>query len=104
MLWWPAVAYEERGRMPMPETARQAGMGLTQERRPVTAADLAVAGVDIDKDCPGLSLADLRQYPVLSEGGWYIVIKNIVTLEDIARRPWRLLGPIELLSHHLVLD
>ena len=26
------------------------------------------------------------------------------TLEEIARRPWLLLGPVELLSHSLVLD
>lgn len=78
--------------------------GIHQHRRPVAAADLCAAGIDLARDFPGLALADLREYPVLSEGGWFIVIKHPHTLQEIARRPWRLLGPVELLSHSLVLD
>lgn len=78
--------------------------GIRQDRRPVTAADLIAAGIDLARDFPGQSIADLSEYPVLSEGGWFIVIKNQRTLEEIARRPWLLLGPVELLSHSLVLD
>ena len=78
--------------------------GIRQDRRPVTAADLIAAGIDLARDFPGQSIADLSEYPVLSEGGWFIVIKNQRTLEEIARRPWQLLGPVELLSHSLVLD
>ena len=78
----------------------QDAKGIRQDRDLVTGADLAARGVDPDGYC----LADLRKYPVLSEGGWYVVIKNIVTLEEIVRWPWRLLGPVELLSHSLVLD
>ena len=78
--------------------------GIRQDRRPVTEADLIAAGIDLARDFPGQSIADLSEYPVLSEGGWFIVIKNQRTLEEIARRPWLLLGPIELLSYNLVLD
>lgn len=79
---------------------QDATKGIRQDRELVTRADLVANGVDPDDYC----LADLRKYPVLSEGGWYVVIKNIVTLEEVDRRPWRLLGPVELLSHGLVLD
>ena len=78
--------------------------GIRQDRRPVTAADLIAAGIDLARDFPGQLIADLSEYTVLSEGGWFIVIKNQRTLEEIARRPWLLLGPVELLSHSLVLD
>ena len=49
----------------------------------------------------GTKISDLRQYPVLAEGGWLIVIKNQKTLQSISRTPWRLLGPINLLSDSL---
>ena len=58
--------------------------GIRQDRRPVTAADLIAAGIDLARDFPGQSIADLSEYPVLSEGGWFIVIKNQRTLEEIA--------------------
>jgi hypothetical protein len=77
---------------------------IRQERMPVTDAELAQAGIDLARDFPDHALADLRQYPILTEGGWFLVIKNRKTLVEIARRPWRLLGPIELLSNSLDLD
>jgi len=77
---------------------------IRQHRAELTEADLAAAGIDLALDHPGQSLADLRQYPVLSEGGWFIVIKNQKTLQEISRQPWRLLGPVELLSNSLDLD
>ena len=78
--------------------------GLSQERRRVSETDLAAIGIDLERDFPGQSIKDLREYPVLSEGGWFIVIRNQHTLQEIARQSWRLLGPVELLSHSLVLD
>lgn len=87
-----------------PNAEPSAEDGIRQIRRPVTEADLIEAGIDLARDFPGQLLADLTEYPVLSEGGWFIVIKNQHTLAEIARRPWRLLGPVELLSHSLVLD
>lgn len=78
--------------------------GLVQERSPVTEQQLIDAGVDLAKDFPGSTLDDFRQYPVLAEGGWYIVIKHQRTLQTVSRVPWRLLGPISLLSEELVFD
>ncbi|MBY0508757.1 MAG: hypothetical protein K2P94_01270 [Rhodospirillaceae bacterium] len=78
--------------------------GLVQERSPVTEQQLIDAGVDLAKDFPGSSVDDFRQYPVLAEGGWYIVIKHQRTLQTVSRVPWRLLGPISLLSENLMLD
>ena len=78
--------------------------GVIQMREEVTADDLRDAGVDLARDFPGGSVADFRKYPVLSEGGWFIVIKNQRTLQSVSRVPWRLLGPVHLVSDDLVLD
>ncbi len=75
--------------------------GIQQERATVTFEQLSQLGIDFDKDCLGQAIEDLRHYPVLSEGGWFLVIKNQLTLAEIYRRPWHLLGPVELLSHGL---
>jgi hypothetical protein len=70
--------------------------GVTQERESVTEAELAVAGVEIARDFPGASPDEFKRYPVLSEGGWYMVIKHQPTLRVVSRNRWRLLGPIRL--------
>lgn len=75
--------------------------GIDQVREAVTAAQLQDLGIDLARDFPGTKLDDLRRYPVLAEGGWFIVIKNQKTLQSISRTPWRLLGPINLLSDSL---
>jgi hypothetical protein len=76
---------------------------LVVEREEVTEAELAEHGVDVARDFPGSTVSDFRRYPVLSEGGWFIVIKHQPTLTSIARTPWDLLGPIKLTSHGLEL-
>ena len=85
----------------MQDQGAWADTGIIQQREPVTEEDLRDAGIDLAIDFPGQSLDELRKYPVLSEGGWFIVIKNQKTLESLSRRPWRLLGPIALLSEGL---
>ena len=75
--------------------------GIVQLRDIVTEADLAEAGISLSADFPDQRIEDLRKYPVLSEGGWFMVIKNQRTLESLSRRPWRLHGPIRLLSDQL---
>ncbi|MCE0761910.1 hypothetical protein LWC35_03135 [Pseudonocardia kujensis] len=57
-----------------------------------------------DGACPGCGKAELSRYPVLSEGGWYQVVKCGACLHSVSRKPWGLLGPITLTSHGLVLD
>ncbi|WP_245566069.1 hypothetical protein [Thermocrispum municipale] len=75
--------------------------GITVPREAVTEEELAELGVDLDRDFPGSTAADFRRYPVLSEGGWYLVVKHQKTLRCVSREPWRLLGPIELTSDGL---
>jgi hypothetical protein len=85
----------------MTSNASSIAPGIDQPRERVTEEQLIELGIDLAQDYPGSTLADFRQYPVLSEGGWFIVIKNQRTLESISRKPWRLLGPINLLSDGL---
>jgi hypothetical protein len=75
-----------------------------QARRPVSAAELVEAGVDLARDFPGATVDEFREYPVLSEGGWFIVIKHQPTLRTVSRKPWRLLGPVTLLTEGLDFD
>lgn len=78
--------------------------GLDVVREEVTDEDLQVLGVDLARDFPGSSAADFRRYPVLSEGGWFMVVKHQKTLQSVSREPWKLLGPIALTSDGLDLD
>lgn len=48
--------------------------------------------------CPECGDADLKTYPVNSEGGWFIVVKCQNCLHSVSREQWRLLGPIEVLA------
>jgi hypothetical protein len=77
---------------------------LQVDRESVTAEELAALDVDLERDFPGSSAEDFRRYPVLSEGGWHIVVKHQPSLRSVSRVPWSLLGPIELTSAALDLD
>lgn len=77
--------------------------GLSVPREEVTEEDLRALGVDL-ADFPGSTAADFRRYPVLSEGGWYLVVKHQPTLRSVSRKPWSLLGPVHLTSEGLALD
>lgn len=76
---------------------------LVVTREEVTEAELAELGVDLARDFPGSTVADFRRYPVLTEGGWHIVVKHQPTLTSVSREAWDLLGPIRLTSHGLEL-
>lgn len=77
---------------------------IVQQRESVTEEELKKVGVELARDFPGCSVDDFKKYPVLSEGGWFMVIKNQKTLESISREPWRLLGPVPLLSDNMDLE
>ncbi|GAA4550966.1 hypothetical protein [Pseudonocardia xishanensis] len=77
---------------------------LTVERDAVTEQELRDLGVDLEKDFPGSTAADFLRYPVLSEGGWFIVVKHQPTLVSVSREPWDIFGPIHLTSHGLDLS
>lgn len=70
------------------------------EREAVTEDELRELGVNL-ADFPGSTPDDFKKYPVLSEGGWYQVVKHQPTLQSVSRTPWRLLGPVELTSEGL---
>jgi hypothetical protein len=58
---------------------------------------LFVAREPIEGDCPECGVDDLRRYPVLTEGGWFQVVKCQACLHSISRERWHLLGPVEVL-------
>jgi hypothetical protein len=71
--------------------------GLVVERERVSEHELGELGVDLS-DFPGSTADDFRRYPVLSEGGWYLVVKHQPTLRSVSRVPWTLFGPTTLTS------
>jgi hypothetical protein len=74
---------------------------LYQDREPVSSKELSELGVNLEQDFPGSTADDFKRYPVLSEGGWFMVVRHQPTLRDVSRTPWNLLGPIPLLTHQL---
>lgn len=61
----------------------------------VTVERLAVAG-----NCSACGAAELAAYPVLSEGGWFQVVKCQACLTSMSREA-DLVGPVELLSRSI---
>jgi hypothetical protein len=78
--------------------------GPVVQREAVTDAELAEHGVVLARDFPGSTIDDFRRYPVLSEGGWFDVIKHQPTLRSVARVRGPLLGPVALTSAGLDLS
>jgi transposase-like protein len=58
---------------------------------------LSVERARVEGTCPECGASDLRRYPVLSEGGWFQVVKCQECLHSVSRAPWSRLGPITLL-------
>lgn len=63
-----------------------------------TELRLSVPREEVEGTCPACGAADLKAYPVLSEGGWFQVVKCQSCLASTSREPWNLLGSITLLS------
>lgn len=79
--------------------APQVAPPVMLERDAVSIDELRAAGVDLERDFPGSTVDDFRRYPVLSEGGWFMVIKHQPTLQSVSREPWNLFGPVQPHSH-----
>lgn len=77
---------------------------LYVQREPVSEVELRQLGVDLETDFPGSAASDFLRYPVLSEGGWFIVVKHQPSLRSVSREQWGLFGPIQLTSHGLDLS
>lgn len=45
--------------------------------------------------CPACGAAALRSYPVLSEGGWFLVVKCQECLTSVSRDGWNRLGYVD---------
>jgi hypothetical protein len=57
----------------------------------------AVAGT-----CPVCQAEALQRYRVLSEGGWWNVVKCSHCLHSVSREPGPLLGPLSAVLHALI--
>ncbi|MDO8212226.1 hypothetical protein [Conexibacter sp. CPCC 206217] len=66
-----------------------------------TQLTLHVEREAVDGRCGGCGGSGLERYPVLSEGGWFTVVKCPRCLASAARERWSRLGPIELLADTL---
>lgn len=62
---------------------------------------LTVQRTDVEGSCPECGRSELKAYPVLSEGGWFDVVKCQNCLHSVSRTRGPLLGPISLLVDSL---
>ena len=59
---------------------------------PTTSVDReAVPG-----SCPECTGGPLQRYPVLANGGWFLVVKCQACLYSVSRQPWNRLGFVRL--------
>ncbi len=66
-----------------------------------TELTVSVTRERVEGSCPECGAAALQRYPVLSEGGWFQVVKCQECLHSVNREPWNRLGDIALLSDSL---
>lgn len=59
---------------------------------------LSVERESVDGECPECGASALAKYPVMSEGGWYDVVKCQECLFSVERERGPLLGPVQLYS------
>lgn len=83
----------ERAASPPRRTARTATATPTDKWPYPTAS---VDKADVDGSCPACGAQALKAYPVLSEGGWFDVVKCQECLETVQKKPGRRLGSVRL--------
>ena len=54
----------------------------------------SVERVAVDGACEACGASALERYPVVSEGGWFMVTKCTACLTAVAREPWNRLGNV----------
>ena len=59
---------------------------------------LSVTKEDVQGVCPCCGSQNLKRYPVLSEGGWWMITKCQNCLFSVQRERWSRLGSIALLT------
>ncbi|RHW28399.1 hypothetical protein D0Z08_05395 [Nocardioides immobilis] len=57
----------------------------------------------VEGTCDRCGEASLTAYPVLSEGGWFKVVKCQTCLHSVERTRWSLLGPVSLTSEGIAI-
>ncbi len=62
---------------------------------------LSVKREDTEGICPECGEAGLQRYPVLSDGGWFEVVKCRACLCSVSRTPWSRLGTVMRLEDTL---
>ncbi len=73
---------------------------MTSYPRP-TEHRLYVEREPVEGDCPECGANVLQAYPVLTEGGWFRVVKCQRCLHSVSRERWGRLGPLEVLVDSL---
>jgi hypothetical protein len=48
--------------------------------------------------CPECGVEAIERYPVLSEGGWFMVVKCSRCLHSLSRDKWHRLGNVQLMT------
>jgi hypothetical protein len=69
--------------------------------RPTTAV-VHAKRTPVDEDCPACGKHGLQRYLVLSEGGWWNVVKCPGCLHAVSREPGPLLGPLTAATQALI--
>lgn len=62
---------------------------------------LHVERTPVGGTCPECGATDLARYPVLTEGGWWLVVKCQTCLYRLESERWNALGSMTLLSDDL---
>ena len=57
--------------------------------------------VPVEGCCPECGRSELRRYPVLGEGGWWMAVKCQFCLASVERTRWNRLGWITLPEYDL---
>jgi hypothetical protein len=88
------------GVTPSPVVQIAEGVSVTHYPRPETPT-ICQDKEAVEGQCTMCGQARLSRYPVLSEGGWFMVVRCANCLSCEERAAWRLLGHVELLSEQL---
>ena len=62
---------------------------------------LSVDRTPVEGSCPECGAAELAAYPVMSEGGWWDVVKCQACLASVSREPGPLFGAYEPLGSRI---
>ncbi len=74
---------------------------MTKAYRRPTESTLGVVREPREGHCPRCGSAALAAYPVLSEGGWFDVVRCQDCLHSVSRTPGPRHGAVQFLSDHL---